>query len=302
MRRGSIKVESVELKQMNDDLRREMEEIRCSSRGELLRAWEEMEQLEDEKDDLKAENFGLKHELEAARKREEELLEKIKALEAGTNNSSIGKKKTGGGKGKRDGRRSFTFGTFNSDKSIPLESLQDSKRSLISDKEMLEHQIASKVELIAQEREELENEWKYKLQCRELVLDSLEKTTVIQGESIEKLQKRLDEQDEDKNNKEEEMKRKIKELNKKIDEKRKIIAKQEKKMRRFRSYIEDLTGELQRVADEDRGIISRKTTKYSSSISLSSKETATSNETVSDDDNVPLVRLERKHSCVPASA
>merc|ERR1712150_311070 len=170
------------------------------------------EQLEDEKDDLKAENFGLKHELEAARKREEELLEKIKALEAGTSKSSIGKKQTGGGKGKRDGRRSFTFGTFNSDKSHPLESLQDSKRSLISDKEMLEQQMANKVELIEQEREELENEWKYKLQCRELVLDSLEKTTVIQGESIEKLQKRLDEQDEDKNNKEEKMKKKIKEL------------------------------------------------------------------------------------------
>lgn len=303
MRRGSIKVESVELKQMNDDLRREMEEIRCSSRGELLRAWEEMEQLEDEKDDLKAENFGLKHELEAARKREEELLEKIKALEAGTtSNTNIGKKQTGGGKGKRDGRRSFTFGTFNSDKSLSLESLQDSKRSLISDKEMLEQQMARRVELIEKEREEMENEWKYKLQCRELVLDSLEKTTVIQGESIEKLQQQLDEQDKDKNSREEKMKRRIKELNQKVDEKRKIIAKQEKKMRRFRSYIEDLTGELQRVTDEDRRNISRKTSKYSSSISLSSKETATSKETVSDDDNIPLVHLERKNSCVPASA
>merc|ERR1712083_1191561 len=122
-----------------------------------------------------------------------------------------------------------------------------------------------------------------------------------QGESIEKLQQRLDEQDKDKNNREEKMKRRIKELNQKVDEKREIIAKQEKKMRRFRSYIEDLTGELQRVTYEDRGNVSRKTSKYSSSISLSSKETATSKETVSDDDNVPLVHLERKNSCVPAS-
>merc|ERR1712226_1841182 len=131
---------------------------------------------------------------------------------------------------------------------ISLESLQDSKRSLLSDKQMLEQQMSSKSELFEQAKEELENEWKYKLQCRELVLDSLEKTTVIQGESIERLQKQLDEQ------------------------------------------------------DEDRGNMSRNRTKYSSSISLSSKETATSKETVSDDDNIPPVRLERKNSCVPASA
>merc|ERR1712226_790485 len=113
---------------------------------------------------------------------------------------------------------------------ISLESLQDSKRSLLSDKQMLEQQMSSKSELFEQAKEELENEWKYKLQCRELVLDRLEKTTVIQGESIERLQKQLDEQDEDKNNKEEKMKKKIKELSRKIDEKRKIISKQEKKM------------------------------------------------------------------------
>lgn len=291
MRRGSFTLGSEELKKMNDDLRREMEEIRSSSKGELLKAWAEMEELEDQKDDLLAENLALRDELDSARRREDELIKQLQSSQEGSQSSNKNK----------NNRHPFTFRSP-STRSLESQDSTDTQRSrrkrVISEREKIEKEFMSQVQDLEQEKEELVNEWQYKLQCRELVLDSLEKTTIIQGESMEKLRQQLEEQNDDAQNREETLQKRMAELNRKVEEKRKIIAKQDKKMRKYRDYIEELTSELQNLAGDKGRLASSKSTSITSvRLPVQSKETSISIE----DENRPKMSIDRRIN-VPASA
>mmetsp|Transcript_10676 Transcript_10676/g.16352 ORF Transcript_10676/g.16352 Transcript_10676/m.16352 type:complete len:300 (-) Transcript_10676:144-1043(-) len=258
-RRGNISYGSEELKQMNDDLRREMEEIRSCNQQELLKAWEEVEQLVDEKDELMHENEALTTELMAARKREDVQIKKLKeaeeAQDAQVCNSAGSNIRALLGGSKPNTRRSFTSGIHD----MMEDALQNpSKKKILAEREKVEKEFFNQVQDLEQEKEELVNEWKSKVECREKVLESLEKTTMIQGESIARLRKQLERQGDVSKDRVEAMEQKLEELAQKVKDKNKVITKQEKKMDKYRDYIEDLSSELQRLAGE-RGLLAKKT-------------------------------------------
>jgi len=221
---------------MNDELRREMEEIRSANQQELLNAWAQMEQLADEKDDIYLENEALRNELIASRKREEALMKRLKASE------EVGTRR----------RRSITDGIQGMMEDVLQPS--NSKRRLLADKEKIEKEFISKVQNLQEDNEKVIDEWRSKVQCREKVLESLEKTTMIQGESIAKLRIQLEHQTEETKDREESMKQEIEGLAQKVNEKSKVVAKQEKKLRKYRNYIDDLSSELQHLTKGNKAL------------------------------------------------
>lgn len=246
MRRGSITYGSEELKQMNDELRKEMEEIRSCNQQELLNAWAWTEQLEDEKDDLLHENETLRNELVDARKREETLMKRLKIASKGVISSNR--------------RRSFASGIHDMMEDVLQPS---SKRSLLAMKEKIKKDFINQAQHHKQEKDELVAEWRSKVQCREIVLESLEKTTMIQGESITKLRMQLEHQEKESEQREASMKQELEELSRKVNEERKVVAKREKKMQRYHEYIEDLSSELQRLVNNKKGVAKKSFSTYS---------------------------------------
>jgi len=67
-------------KEKNDFLRKEMEEIRSSAEGELLKAWAEVEELNDEKELLLEKDHNLVRKVHIHRKGEEELYQQLLLL------------------------------------------------------------------------------------------------------------------------------------------------------------------------------------------------------------------------------
>lgn len=256
-RRGNASHGIDELRKANNDLRRELEEIRSSKEDELLRAYAYIEQLNDEKDDLSTGIQALTDELLYARKREDRL---VNQLAGGTEDGTV------------------TLGNSCSDlSSLSCHSLgkdtvlddilqRYSQRTLLEQKQEKEKEFDDRVKTLEQKNEEQMKIWKSKVEYRDKVIEGLNKIAVTQ---IKKLRRRLHRQSAKAKVSEDLLQQKLDESMKIVEEKTKVIAKKGEKIKRYRNYIEELTSQLENLAKE-RGLLADRSLKKSSTRSLTS--------------------------------
>jgi len=272
MRRAIPKLDSKGLKALNDELRQEMEEIRSSAEDELLKAWAEVEELYDEKEELLEFNGRLVLQLQLAREREESLLTQlrnIQSIDSETGNRRINNNHNSKGPivnflsslAVKDkilrSSSERTIDTANTTVSEISESLEESLRIEQSNFGIfgfspIEESSCSKRERVEKEKQELFSEFQCKLKCREIVLDSLEQTSIQQEENLKNLRIKIIEQNADARSREQAQRQQMTKLNDKIKEKGKVITKQEQRIKKYRDYIEYLSSELRRVVTEQK--------------------------------------------------
>jgi len=261
---------------LNDEFRREMEEIRSSAEGELLKAWAEVEDLHDKKDELIDINSRLVHQLQLAKEREESLLKQLRDIQ--TDDSQTGSSRNNNNDNAKwpivnirslltikdkiprisseltletlDNTASETsfskkHETYNQ---IP-ESDEGSSRTEKSNLGMfgwspVEKSSCLKRERVEKEKNELISELQCKLKSREIVLDGLEQTSIQQEENLKTVRNQIIEQNADAQSREQAQRRQMTELKYKIEEKGELITKQEQRIKKYLDYIECLSSEL----------------------------------------------------------
>lgn len=270
----------------DDQLRQELEELRTSTRTELLKSWAEIEELEDEKEQVVERNLDLLCELEASREREEVLRLQVKHLlhKLGEEPADehkptglrafLGRRPSSGGKSssrsitsqKSSGTNLTTSLSDNSDQHLDLDathsprSVLQRENSLVwawgakrrgsvaaEEKERIENEFMFQLRDMEQEKRELIAKWETKLDCSKSVLESMEQGRKIQGETLDQLRKQLKYQHHQSQEREQQVKACVYALRKKLHEKRKFITKQQEKMKEYRDYINDLTAELEKT-------------------------------------------------------
>ena len=197
----------------NDELTRcSMEELRSSTKAEVLKAWAEVERVEDEKVEILDRNLYLLNQLRASAERERALERQVEEL-------------------KRDG--TCTVGIEMKNKPHPFLRmfLADAKAKTA---------LVNRIKVLDREKQDLTDEFKKQTFCRETMLQSMTQVQEIQREMTEKLRQQLIEQELEAHQQAIEMKQKIQDLKTELFEKRKYIARQEQKLKSYRHYIADL--------------------------------------------------------------
>ena len=235
---------------MDDSVRQEMEEMRSEMKAELLNAWAEVEQLQDEREEVVERNLELVCELEASRQREQELRLQLSQLQAQIGDSSQEQQQISP-KGLRSLLRRGTSATslcsVATTKSCSSRDLNDSdssgheeqpegrwpwhkRRSSITEeeKERIEAEFIEQVTEMEREKQQLIYKWESRLKSREAILEELEKTNQVQDETLQQLRMELKIQDEVARQQEQDYKQHVHDLKKKLIEKKKYIYKEEK--------------------------------------------------------------------------
>lgn len=277
-----------------------MEELRSSSRAEVLKAWAEVERVEDEKVEILDRNLELLSELRTSADRERGLQRQVEELRKCLSEQRVGAvvedskksnqnlrlfltnnnafRKNGGDKsGHEQGaseRSISSWSTINSTKVANIGcGTRDSISSVLSVQDAhqeIRHRwvwdsttnttgdsllyqkgdnkkLQNEINNVEREKQNLIAEFKMQASFRESVLQSMDQTRKIQGETIEQLRKQLKTQEYYAYQKEVTMKQEIHNLTKKLQEKRKYISKQYAKLKECRSCITDLSAELERI-------------------------------------------------------
>lgn len=273
-----------------DQLRIELEELRTSTKTELLKSWAEIELLEDEKEQVVDRNMDLLCELEASREREQALKLQVRNLQQRLGEEPADQQQHPLGLraflGRKSSSRSicssksigastcmtsassskeFSYQADDHDMGSSFSSIgrRDSgshatpgwtwpakrRNSMVAaaEKERIESEFMYQLRDLEQEKKELIAKWETKLDCSQSVLESMEQSRQIQGETLAQLQKQLKLQDNLAQERETELRDCIYSLRKKLHEKRKYITKQQDKMKEYRDYIIDLTAELEKT-------------------------------------------------------
>jgi len=287
MRRGSLKLESKELKILNNELRREMEEIRSSIEGKILKAWAEVEELHDEREELLDINSRLLHQLQLAKAKEESLLKQLRNIQ--TDDIQTDDSQTGSSRSKNNDNAKWPIVNIRSlltvkdknpktscERTIDTADTTDSETSFFKNHETynqkpesdeassrteksnfgmfgwppIEKSSCSKSKRVEKEKSELISKLQCKLKGREIVSDSLEQTSFQQEENLKILQNQIIEQNADARSREQAQRRQMTELECRIEGKGKLIAKQEQRIKKYLDYIECLSSELRQVVVE----------------------------------------------------
>jgi chromosome segregation ATPase len=278
-----------------EQLRIELEELRTSTRTELLKSWAEIEVLEDEKEQVVDRNMDLICELESSREREQALQLQVQSLQQRLGEEprdqhqhpSMGLRAF---LGRKSSSRSSLCSSRSSGASTCMNAQSFSKdysdcadhqqedgsvcsssinprdsdshglgwswaaktrrtsMAATAEKERIESEFMYQLRDLEQEKKELVATWETKLNCSQSVLESIEQSRQIQGETLVQLQNQLELQDNLAQERGTELRDCICSLRKKLHEKRKYIKRQQDEIKEYRDYINDLTAELEKTA------------------------------------------------------
>lgn len=260
-----------------EQLRREMEEMRSSSKAELLKAWDEIERLEDEKVDLKNHNLTLANLLQASMEREkalncqvEELQEQVRQhAENERPNRRLQLSNTRHAHGSISARSVCSVESYDTTSStegisemsspivMPCGHHESAPRwnwyasrkgsNIQEEKERLENEFLVRKHDMEVEYQEIIEEWKAKVASGDVMLQCMEQARQIHIDTLEQLMDQLKEHDSRASKREVDLKQKIRMLKRELYSKAKYVIKQNEKMDEYKSYIEDLTSELERI-------------------------------------------------------
>jgi HAMP domain-containing protein len=250
---------------MNGSVLEERE--RSEMKAELLNAWDQIEQLHDEREEVVERNLVLVCEVEAARQREEHLRWELCRLRQKMEQQKLGHEANEGSQSSLKGlQRRGSITSVSSTASCSSRTyLGDSERSshdeqsegrwfwkrssysLVEEKERLETEFSEKLADIEREKEDFISEFETRLKIREALLEEMQKTKQIQDETLDELCRELKIQQQASRDVERKYQDEIVHLKKKLKAMDRYILKQDAKMDDYRSYIEDLTTEMERV-------------------------------------------------------
>ena len=266
-----------------EQIRHEMEEMRSSSKAELLKSWDEIERLEDEKVELKNHNLKLANLLRASMEREEALSRQVEELQqqvrqhTENDRPNLGlllsaNRNSNGSHSARSvcsGISNVTMSTEADDEipsptEMPCGEQESEERwnwyvngtySLIqAEKERLENEFMLRKQDMEFENQELIENWKTDDENGDEVPQSMEETRQIHIETLEQLLHQLKAHDSRASQREVDHKQQIRTLKKELYSKGKYIIKLNNKMNEYKSYIEDLTSALERIRLSQRPI------------------------------------------------
>lgn len=207
----------IENAENDEHTRCSMEELRTSTRAELLRAWAEVERVEDEKMEIVDRNLDLLSQLRESSDRERALerqVEELKKLVGTVGTTEIKNKEI---------------------KSKPHQVL----RMLLADVKA-KTALMNKVKVLERENQELKDEFTKQLSLRETMLQSMAEVQEIQREMAEQLRQQLKAQEFQAHQETTEMRHKLHDLTIELSEKRKYMAKRKQKLRSPSPYLADL--------------------------------------------------------------
>jgi cell division FtsZ-interacting protein ZapD len=206
----------IENAENDEHTRCSMEELRTSTRAEILRAWAEVERVEDEKIEIVDRNLDLLSQLRESSDRERALERQVEEL----------KKLVG------------TVGTEIKNKEIKNKPHQV-LRMLLADVKA-KTALMNKVKILERENQELKDEFTKQLSLRETMLQSMAEVQEIQREMAEQLRQQLKAQEFQAHQETTEMRHKLHDLTIELSEKRKYIAKRKQQLRSSSPYLADL--------------------------------------------------------------
>lgn len=250
--------------------------MRSSSKAELLKSWDEIERLEDEKVDLKYHNQTLAKLLRASMEREEALNRQVEELQQQVRQHaenerpnlrlllSSGQISHGSISSRSlcsvesnvttstDGASEIdspTVMTCGQKENAPRWNWYVNRKGshIPEEKERLENEFKLRNHDLELEYQEIIEEWKAKVASGDVVLQSMEHVCQVHIETLEQLIQQLNEHDSRAKQREVDLKQKIRKLKKELYSKGKYISKQNEKMDEYKSYIEDLTSALERI-------------------------------------------------------
>ena len=262
-----------------EKIRCEMEELRSASRAELLKSWDDMERVEDEKHELVIRNWELASELDTVVLSELALVRQVNELKQQLGQVDEDECEGWKSNGRGSARSVFSFAECVGEEQPPatVPSVRQqyppcwtwniNRRSprLQEEKERLEDDLHHRLDDMERERELIIAKWVKKVSCRDELFDQLEKEFSRQFEERERQNQRIIEGWKEREasgvlmlkrteqvhriNIEmlDQLQRQVRTLEKKLHSKEKYISKQNDKMNEYESYIEDLTSELELI-------------------------------------------------------
>lgn len=281
-----------------------MEDMHQSStRSELLKSWAEISQLRDEKEVVVQQNMDLVCELDASRKREEELKRRLARYEGDGENEQSGlrgflNRSSSQSRGPRDIRRRQSSGSVsvcsakssgtNATSSISIASSpakligakiemsgmsappprpgglrKESSRRMSwgnnkqasiaeAENERLVEDFAMQIETLERENQEIIAALELKVNCRDAVLQSMERTQKADSDTLQRLRESLKKRDGRSQRREAELIDQINLLKSKLKEKRQQVAELRSKLETNKAYVEALTSKVERIVSSHR--------------------------------------------------